>query len=546
MSNGSGDPAPAATALEWYRGSLRAFEQQLGSAGRYAESLAAGRLDERALLHLLRAFEPFSSQPLRGAAGEALSGWVAANERLQQAFAPVPTRAAADLHASLVADPAPSLIDLFERWSDLFEARLQQCLVDPAFGAAFGEAVNSALRAYREASHAAAAGAAGQFGGDLRRLQADVAALAARVERIAGPGPEPTGAAPPGGGFSLDTARVLDELQQWQSLNSRLLALPAPGAASGATPREEVFRRDALRLYRYGRNAGVPLLIVFALVNRPGVLDLDRGRSLIGALVQRGLDVYLLDWGDPQAAHGPQSGMGLADYVGDLMPACVEHIRALRAAPAVDLLGVCQGGVFTLCYTALFPNSVRRLVTMVTPVDFHTPDNALSNLLSNLDARALAETFGDVPGALVTQGFLALKPYSLGPRKLIESARCAGDEAQRRRFQRMQDWIHDAPDLAGGAFVEFVEAFFQHNRLVTGGLEIGGRAVLPGRIRQPVLNVYATRDHLVPPAAARALAGLVPSAGYSELAVEAGHIGIYVSRRAAREVPRAIADWLLD
>jgi polyhydroxyalkanoate synthase len=59
-----------------------------------------------------------------------------------------------------------------------------------------------------------------------------------------------------------------------------------------------------------------------------------------------------------------------------------------------------------------------------------------------------------------------------------------------------------------------------------------------------VLNIYAEQDHLVPPAASRALAGRIGSADYSELGFRGGHIGIYVSGRAQKEVPRTIHDWL--
>ena len=109
---------------------------------------------------------------------------------------------------------------------------------------------------------------------------------------------------------------------------------------------------------------------------------------------------------------------------------------------------------------------------------------------------------------------------------------------------RMERWIQDSPDQAGAAFREFIRGFFQENRLVRGGLEIGGRPVDPRRIACPVLNVYASRDHLVPPSASRPLAGLVSSRDYTPFEFQGGHIGIYVSRSAQELLPRTIAQWL--
>ena len=64
---------------------------------------------------------------------------------------------------------------------------------------------------------------------------------------------------------------------------------------------------------------------------------------------------------------------------------CVAHVLQAHGLPALDLLGVCQGGVLSLCYTALHPQQIANLVTLTTPVDFHTPDNLLSKWVRGLD-----------------------------------------------------------------------------------------------------------------------------------------------------------------
>lgn len=64
------------------------------------------------------------------------------------------------------------------------------------------------------------------------------------------------------------------------------------------------------------------------------------------------------------------------------------------------------------------------------------------------------------------------------------------------------------------------------------------------QVTMPVLNLYATQDHLVPPASSQALRGLIGSQDYTEDCFAGGHIGIYVSSRAQREVPACIDGWL--
>ena len=96
----------------------------------------------------------------------------------------------------------------------------------------------------------------------------------------------------------------------------------------------------------------------------------------------------------------------------------------------------------------------------------------------------------------------------------------------------------------GEAFRQFIKQFYQANGFVKGGITIDGQPVDLGFVDMPVLNIYAEQDHLVPPASSRAMAGLVGTRDYSELGFRGGHIGIYVSSRAQREVPEAITRWL--
>jgi polyhydroxyalkanoate synthase len=109
---------------------------------------------------------------------------------------------------------------------------------------------------------------------------------------------------------------------------------------------------------------------------------------------------------------------------------------------------------------------------------------------------------------------------------------------------RMEQWIFDSPGQAGAAFGQFVRWLYQENRLVAGTLELGGRRIDLRRVRQPVLNIYGLQDHLVPPSASEPLGRLVGSTDYTALALGLGHIGMYVSARAQREVPARIASWL--
>ena len=183
---------------------------------------------------------------------------------------------------------------------------------------------------------------------------------------------------------------------------------------------------------------------------------------------------------------------------------------------------------------------------MVTPVDFQTPENMLSCWTQNIDIDLLVDTVGNVPGELLNWTYLSLKPFRLSGQKYLGLVDILDNEKMARNFMRMEKWIFDSPDQAGEAFRQFTKDFYQQNKLIKNEVEIGGQPVDLGQVKMPVLNIYAEQDHLVPPSASIPLKDVVGTKDYTAQAFKGGHIGIYVSGRAQREVPPAIAEWLIE
>ncbi len=315
---------------------------------------------------------------------------------------------------------------------------------------------------------------------------------------------------------------------------------------TGVTPCEPVYREDKLVLYRYQTPAGVtpkpiPLLIVYALVNRPYMTDIQENRSTIKGLLATGQDLYLIDWGYPDQA---DRAITLDDYINGYIDRCVDHICEAHGVDKVNVLGICQGGAMSLCYTSLHQDKVKNLVTMVTPVDFKTPDNLLSAWVQTVNIDLAVDTMGNIPGELLNWTFLSLKPFSLTGQKYVNMVDVLGDPEQVKNFLRMEKWIFDSPDQAGETFRQFIKDFYQRNGFIEGGVRLGGQDVALSNVTCPILNIYALQDHLVPPDASRALKGRTASQDYTELAFPGGHIGIYVSSKAQKEVTPAIGNWL--
>ncbi|WP_158885068.1 class III poly(R)-hydroxyalkanoic acid synthase subunit PhaC [Rhodanobacter sp. L36] len=345
----------------------------------------------------------------------------------------------------------------------------------------------------------------------------------------------------------IDPTRVLGDIANFQRKlaagMSHLRGMREPEYAN--TPRELVYSEDKLKVWHFTghgkKTSKTPLLIVYALVNTVWMTDLQADRSMVRNLLEQGEDVYLIDWGYPD---GADRWLTLDDYINGYLDRCVDAVRKRHDLEAINLLGICQGGAFSLCYTALHADKVKNLITMVTPVDFHTPDNMLSLWTRNLDVDQFVDTMGNIPAGLMNYVYLTLKPVRLNQQKYIGMVDILDNPTELENFLRMERWIFDSPDQAGEAFRQFIKDFYQGNKLVKGTLEIGGKPVDLGMVTQPVLNIFAEQDHLVPPDASRALGKHVGSTDYTQLAFKGGHIGIYVSGRAQREVPPAIHQWL--
>lgn len=307
------------------------------------------------------------------------------------------------------------------------------------------------------------------------------------------------------------------------------------------SPRTLVYQYKKIKLYHYHPKSteanATPLLVVFATVNRPEVLDLFPETSFIGNLLEKGLNLYLVDWGYPKAE---DAHLSLDDYM-HFLQQCVTFIVKKTKQPKINLLGVCQGGIFSLCYAALF-EQVKNLVLISTPIDFHTRDNLIAKLLSKIDINAFS---GNIAGVLLTQFFISMRPFDLIGKKYLRFMDNLDDEMTTEKFLRVEKWLYDAPDQAGTAFKEFISHFYQQNKLIKGEIKLAKQQVNLKNLTMPILNVMARNDEIVPMSASRPLKKYVGSTDYVQRTFTAGHIGIYVSNKVRKRLANAIAAWLL-
>jgi polyhydroxyalkanoate synthase len=311
-------------------------------------------------------------------------------------------------------------------------------------------------------------------------------------------------------------------------------------------PKEVVYEDGKMKLYHFLREtppkAKTPVLISYALVNRWEMMDLQSDRSFIRKLLSEGMDVYIIDWGYATRLDRYKT---MEDYILGYINDSVEFIRALHGIDQVNLLGVCQGGTFSLMYAALFPEKIKNLVTLVTPVEFDVDEGLLFRWSKDMDVDEIVDGFnGVIPGDFLNTGFDLLKPMGK-TRKYLNLPQTMRDKKRLMNFLRMEKWVADSPDQAGETFRRFIKEMYQENRLVKGEFTLGGQPVNLANITMPILTIYAKSDHIVPPAATKPINELVGSRDKELMEFPGGHIGVFVGSRSQKLLTPAVAKWFL-
>jgi polyhydroxyalkanoate synthase len=319
----------------------------------------------------------------------------------------------------------------------------------------------------------------------------------------------------------------------------------------GTTPKEVIWQLNKAKLYRYlptrplDERFPVPLLLVYALINKPFIFDLAPGRSFVEYLVDEGFDVYLLDWGTP----GPEDrNLGFDDYITQYLFRAVRKLRRVSGAEEISMLGYCLGATLATVYAALYPDApIRNLILLTAPLDFsNPPEGSMAVWLSEgrLDVDKLVDTLGNVPGELIRLWAKMLKPVENFMGSYINLLKMLEDRTAVRGWQAINRWVEDVIPFSGEAFRQFVKVYLRGNRLISGEHVIDGRPVRLSNIRAALLNIVAQYDHLVAQSQSEGILELVSSKDKTMKLIPSTHVGIMASSSARYKLWPELVDWL--
>lgn len=344
-------------------------------------------------------------------------------------------------------------------------------------------------------------------------------------------------------GFWMEGAlRTFDAIGR--GYGSQVESDPAP-----LTPYEITYRAGVVSLRHYRpevRRHATPVVIVYALIKRPFILDLQADKSVIRTLLDQGFEVYLIDWIPPGAG---DEWRGFDSYVNEELANAVRAVQIEEGVEQVNVLGYCFGALLSLIYTALHRENVANLVTLTIPFDMSVRELSVYNMMDGMSESAIEmilQIYGNCPAWLVNMGFTAMAPVHHAFDKYVGRYRNAERDGYAEMFELFEHWMQSDVPLAGRIFKEMTGDLFKRNLLVKGEFKVGDRLVDLGQIDCPVLNVVAEHDDVVHPSSSIGLEAKLSVADKRTMTFPTGHLGAVVSAGAMKKLWPAISSWMAE
>jgi polyhydroxyalkanoate synthase len=340
---------------------------------------------------------------------------------------------------------------------------------------------------------------------------------------------------------------ILEEIQEgYRKLQKARSTLYMAGNVEvGETPNEVLVETRSYRLLHYqqmvSKTAKTPILVVYALINRSYVLDLQHDKSWIRSLLSQGFDVYLIDWKAPTMA---DKYVSFDDYVNCFIDDCVEVLLKKNKVDKLTLHGYCMGGTMSTMYTALHQEKVRNLAVIAPVIDTERDSTVIANVAKNMDVEKMLHVTGNLQAEQMYALYSALKPFKQGVNKYFNFVQNIDNEPFVDNFLRLEKWLYDTPPIAGETFRQWVSDIYQKNLLVKNELKLRDKLIDLSMIRVPLLNIVADEDHLVSPQCSAPLNDVVSSIDKRLMRFQTGHVGLIASLYSQNNVLPKIGQWL--
>ena len=281
------------------------------------------------------------------------------------------------------------------------------------------------------------------------------------------------------------------------------------------------------------------LLLTPSLINRAYILDLMKERSLLRWMEGQGIKTYLLDWGEPTKDKDMKD---VSAAIGERLVPAIEMLAKKTGAP-IHVLGYCMGGTFLAGAASFAQRSIKSLIFLAAPWDFHAGSQALLNRVKFWSPMAapMIEERGYLPVDWMQTVFASLDPESTA-KKFAHFAALDPESENAKIFVAVEDWLNDGVDLPAKLAQEPIDDWFMKNLPAKGKWKVGGKFIKPAKIDLPALVIASKKDRLVEYETAAALKAQMRHAKI--LNPGCGHIGMMAGKDAVEKVWAPISKWI--
>jgi polyhydroxyalkanoate synthase len=338
-------------------------------------------------------------------------------------------------------------------------------------------------------------------------------------------------------------AELEENLRKLEKMKSLLYT--AKNVEVGNTPYEVIKETRTYKLAHYyplaSKLSNTPILLVYALINKSYILDLQPDKSWVRNLLRQGFDLYLIDWKTPTNIDKFTS---FDDFINCYMDDCVEIVRKENSVDKVTLHGYCMGATMSVIYASLYQEKVRNLATIAPVIDTAKDTTVIGNFCKHIDIDKMFNSVGNLPPEQLYACYSALKPFKQGVNKYFNLAENIDNDQFVQNFLRIEKWLYDTPPIAGETIRQWIKDIYQNNRLVRSEMKIGNDVIDLSKIKIPVLNIVAEEDHLVSSDCSVPLNDVISSTDKRLMRFHTGHVGLIASTYSQNNVLPKVGQWL--
>lgn len=261
------------------------------------------------------------------------------------------------------------------------------------------------------------------------------------------------------------------------------------------------------------------------------------GTSMIGYLVEQGLEVWSANLRGQGQSRGPAGAFGLRELSLVDLPACIAHVRQQTGATQVDLVGCSLGATMVYSYLAHHTDCafVRRVIAIGGPLRWETVHPLLKTVFRS------SRLAGAVPIRGTRKMARAVLPVArrIPPLLLIYATPWRIDLSQVN--QLVQTIENPVPQINAE-----MARWFRSKDLIVDGVNVTEAL---GDVERPVLCVLGNQDGIVPPQTALAVCDAMPGRvevlAVGDRSARYAHADLFISDTAEADVFTPMGAWLL-